>query len=245
MLKLVRSGRVYVGVLALLVLVGLYLAVRAPSAGASEGGPSLTAGEEEVCPGSTTFQCDTNGDGINDACYVCDANGDGTNDSCYLCDNNSDGVNDTCYQCDTNGDGKNDACKTWKYCTSYAQLVACGIPQIRQMTPPAPNGCGGATGPSSWVPNDPAPGSGNSFLACCNAHDNGYSNCSIPKSTTDNAFHTCMTAACISSWTTGGSNWLQYQACLTASDTYYNAVDSIGASFYQAAQLASCQCKKC
>ena len=55
-------------------------------------------------------KCDSNGDGILDACYLCDLNYDGDMESCYACDSNQDGVNDDCYLCDSDHDGLDDTC---------------------------------------------------------------------------------------------------------------------------------------
>ncbi len=132
---------------------------------------------------------------------------------------------------DTTGDGTNDCCvlptSTW------AELSACPgtASQPSSYTPPT-NGC------SSPFGNNPCGLANTSFLNACNSHDTAYGTCGTTQAAADTAFLNAMTAVC----NAAGNPSCGLTTCQYWANLYYNAVNTLGGTAYQNAQVASCVC---
>jgi hypothetical protein len=164
----------------------------------------------------------------NKNCYQCDTDNDGNNDACWSCRTSAGGPLNNC-GIDTDGNGTRDCCM--RYVANYAQLQACPMVKPNPYYTPGTNGC------SSPLGNDPCGLGFTSFLACCNAHDIAYGTCNTTQAAADTAFLACMMGVC------GPANpSCGLTSCSFWANTYYNAVNNFGGTAYEAAQYDACYC---
>lgn len=126
------------------------------------------------------------------------------------------------------------------------------VPNITSYVPTF-NGCGGAAGVSSAVPNNPmliahavdpayqalySPGAGD-FTTSCNGHDLCYGRCNAIKNSCDINLGLDIDAVCYNDFS--GAYLIE---CLAFSTLYEYAVTTRGDSFFEDGQKAACNCCK-
>lgn len=85
-----------------------------------------TADDCYVCDGVACAICDTDEDGVLDACtFQCDTDGMGGNDACALCDSNNNGIPDVCFQCDNDSNMVPDDCWRCDFANNDDIVDAC------------------------------------------------------------------------------------------------------------------------
>jgi hypothetical protein len=107
------------------------------------------------------------------------------------------------------------------------------------------NGCGPGGALGSAVPNNPTAiesggfCQGGSFVTACDAHDICYGTCNNAKGTCDNNFHTNMNNICNNVF---ANSPRCRNICLSAANTYFNAVSNHGQGAFDSAQEEACVC---
>ena len=109
-------------------------------------------------------------------------------------------------------------------------------PNRVQRSEPNANGCGGEGIPAVVVRFLNNFGEAN-FKPACAAHDVCYGTCRSDKADCDTRFHEDLKAICKATYSGHDRD-----RCLSRSDDYYTAVDTIGKRFYEQAQRDFCQC---
>ena len=104
-----------------------------------------------------------------------------------------------------------------------------------------PNGCGTEAHP---LPN--GFGAAN-FRPCCNTHDCCYDTCNGNQVSCDNDLLACFKAACATAYPpvsgiSGALQKIKYGSCISAAETGYSLVYSVGFVAFNATQRQACDC---